>query len=121
MIWLDRYVEKKRPNTPEQKGELGLGQVRQRRHPDARAHMELAGRADTIMRDTMRLNINDYRLQVAEEVGSVPHCDWARRCVVDTAFHPAHLHLPLVAGRPPDGRLPGSHQPHEGSKVRYTW
>lgn len=75
MIWLDRYVEKKGPNTPEQKGELGLGQVRQHRHPDAPEHMELAGRADTIMHVTMRPNINDYRLQVAVEVGSVPHCD----------------------------------------------
>jgi hypothetical protein len=40
--------------TPEQKGALVLGQVRQLRHPDACAHVEFAGPADTVMRVTVR-------------------------------------------------------------------
>ena len=53
----------------------------------------------------------------------MPHCNcnWVRRCVVGSAFRLAQIHFSLVEGRPPDGRLPGSHQPHEGPKVRYTW
>ena len=42
-----------RPYTPEQKGLLGPGQAQQLRHPDAHPHMELVGRADTIMRVTV--------------------------------------------------------------------
>ena len=67
-----------------------------------------------------RLNIDDYRLQVAGEDGGVPHCNWARRCVVDTAFRLACQDFSRAEGRP-DGRLPGSRQPHERSKVRYRW
>ena len=52
------------------------------------------------------------------EGGSVLRCNWVRRGVVDTAIHLAQTR---VEGLPPDGRLPGSHQPREGSKVRYTW
>ena len=66
------------------------------------------------------LNINDYRLQVAGQDGSVPHYNWARRCVVGAAFRLAYQHFPRVE-ESPDGRLPGSHQPHERSTVRYTW
>ena len=62
-------------------------------------------------------HIDDHHLQVVGEDGSMSHCNWTRRCIVGTAFH---LEFPLVEGRP-DGRLPGSHQPHEGSKVQYTW
>ena len=103
---------------------LGLGLVRQLCHPDACAHMELAEPVSSVMRATVKRktqhHIDDYRLQVVGEGGSVPHCNWVYRCVVDIAFHLASLHHPLVAGRPPDGSLPGSHQLHEGSKVRCT-
>ena len=54
---------------------------------------------------------------MAAEGGSVQHCNLVRQCVVGTAFR---LHFPLVDGRPPDGRLPDSHHPHEGSNVRYN-
>ena len=68
----------------------GVGLVRLR-HADGCAHMELAGRADTIVRVTVRRDtqyrINDNRLQVVAEGNSVPHCNWVRPCVVDTAFH----------------------------------
>jgi hypothetical protein len=53
--------------------------------------MELAGPADTTVRVTVRkenqYHIDDHCLQVVGEGGSVPHCNWVRRCVVDTAFH----------------------------------
>ena len=53
----------------------------------------------------------------------MPHCNcnWVRRCVVGTAFRLAQIHSSLVEGRPPDGRLLGSHQPQERPKVRYIW
>ena len=44
--------------TPEPKGVLGLGYVRQLCHPDACAHMELAGPADTIVCVTVRKEIS---------------------------------------------------------------
>ena len=93
--------------------------------------MELAGPAESVrircvcvkVRRKTQYLIDDYRLQVAGEGGSMPHCNrnWVRRCVVGAAFRLAQLHFLLVKGRLPDGRLPGSHQPLEGSKVRYTW
>ena len=69
---------------------------------------------------TRNISDDNYRLQVEGEGDSMPHCNWVRRCVVDTAFH---LAQPQVEQRLPDGHLPGSRQPqqHEGSKVRYTW
>ena len=108
---------------------LGLELVLQHRHPDTCAHMDVAAPAEcgkvmcvTVRRET-QCHIDDYRLQAAGLGGSGPHCNcnWVRRCVVGTAFHLAQIHFSLVEGRPPDGRLPGSHQPHEDSKVRYAW
>ena len=68
---------------------LGLGQVRQLRHSDKYAHMELAGPGDTIVcvkfRRETQYHIDD--LQVVEEGNSLPHCNWVRPLVVDTAFH----------------------------------
>ena len=68
----------------------------------------------TVRRET-QCHIDDYRLLVAGESGSVLHCNWARRCVVGTAFHLAQLHFLLVEERLPDGHLPGGHQPYESS------
>jgi hypothetical protein len=68
-----------------------LGQVRQLCHPDACAHMgpvEPAGASMHVMVRKESCHINDnYCLQVVGKGGSVPHCNWVRRCVVDTAFH----------------------------------
>ena len=55
------------------------------------------------------------------EDDSVPHCNWVRRCVVDTAFHLAWPRFPLAEGRCPDERLAGHHQPLEGPKEVYAW
>jgi hypothetical protein len=54
MVWLVRGAERKRSYIPERRGVLGLEQVRQLRHPDACAHMELGEPADTITRVTVR-------------------------------------------------------------------
>ena len=70
----------------------------------------------TVRRET-QYHIDHHRLQVVGEIGSVPYCNWMRRCVVDNTFH---LAQPQIDGGPPDRRLAGHHQPHEGSKVRDT-
>ena len=94
---------------------LGLGLVRQLCRPDTCANMGLAGPADTIVRETVRRrqSHNDYHLQVVGEGNRAPHCNGEPRRISDLAFH---LAQPRV-----EGGLPGSHQLHEGSKVRYTW
>jgi hypothetical protein len=107
--------------TPELKGVLGVGLVRRLDHPDACAHRDLVGPADTIARVVVRrgthYHIDNYRLQVVGEGDSMPHCNWVCRCVMDNAFH---LVQPQVEGRPPD-RHPAAHRHlHEGSKIRYA-
>ena len=64
-------------------------------------------------------HIGDYRLREVVEGGNMPHCNRVHRCVVDTAFRLLELRFPLVEGRPPNGHLPRSRQPHEGSRGRY--
>lgn len=63
----------------------------------------------------------EYRLRLVGEGDSMLHCNWARRCVVDTAFHLAWPRFPLDEGHPPDERLAGHHQPLEGSKEGCAW
>ena len=119
MIWLERYIEKQGHTHRSKRVCLGRDRLS---NSVILMHIHIWNLWDVrillcVSQSEGRLNINDYRLQVEGEDGSVPHCNCARQCVVDTAFRPAYLHYPLVAGRPPAGRPPGRHQPHEGSKV----
>jgi len=52
--------------------------------------------------------------KVEGEGDSVSHGNWARRFVVDIAFHLAYPHSPLAEGCPPNVCLAGHHRPHEG-------
>ena len=65
--------------------------------------------------------IDEYRLQGVGEGDTVPHCDRARRCVVETAFHHAWPRFPLAEGHPPDERVARHRRPLGGSKEEYAW
>ena len=96
--------------------------VRQLCHRDTCVHMELVAPAGcgyvvfvTVRKETQYRRIDDYRLPVVGGGGSVPRCNWLRRCMVGTAFRLAQFHFLMAEGRLPDGRLPRGHQPQGGS------
>ena len=82
---LDRYLEEARSYMPEQKGVLELGLVRQHRHPDGCAHMELAGRPDTFSHMRVTSEKKYYTTNIAYR--------WQGRAVVVCRIVIGRLHV----------------------------
>ncbi len=89
MILLDIYVEKKGSTHWSKRARLcwdGFGNSYIPTHVHVWNQSPDTMRGVTVRRET-QYNTDEYRLQVVGEGDSVSHCNWVRRCGVDTAIH----------------------------------